>query len=105
MRVKLKTFPDTEKLREIVASIPVSQEILKEALQSEGKITTDSTLEIQEEIKGPRNGKYVGKCKKLYIIFSSDILTVFKIKSSRPQKNHQNNTTETRRGLDHRAEL
>ena len=49
MKVKLKSFPDTQKLREIVASIPVPQEILKEALQSEGKITIDSTLEIQEK--------------------------------------------------------
>lgn len=61
MKVKLKTFPDKQNLRATVASMPASQVVVKEALPPEGKIATDSMLEIYEEIKGAGNGKYVGK--------------------------------------------
>ena len=69
IKVKLKTFLDKQKLRVTVASMPASQEIVKEALPPEGKITTDSMLEMQEEIKDAGNGKCVDKYKELHIIF------------------------------------
>ena len=49
--------------------MPASQEIVKEALPPEGKITTDSMLEMQEEIKDAGNGKCMDKYKELHIIF------------------------------------
>ena len=69
IKVKLKTFLDKQKLRVTVASMPASQEIAKEALPPEGKITTDSMLEMQEEIKDAGNGKCVDTYKELHIIF------------------------------------
>ena len=37
LEIKMKTFSDEGKSREIVARIPVQQEILKEVLQGKGK--------------------------------------------------------------------